>query len=71
MKSPEEAIRQWVEYTAGSATTNTGLKPGTIDVEKYGHHCSYADGTYRYWRFKDKKGYFRFIADYWNELITQ
>lgn len=65
---PETVLKNWVSYTAGEATTDITVKPTDIDPEKYGHHCSYADGKHRYWRFEDSKGYFRFIADYWDNL---
>ena len=72
MIDPEQYLRNWNTYLAGEATTKISVRPDTIDIEKYGHHVSYTNGDgIRHWRFEDKKGYFRFIADYWDELVTQ
>lgn len=68
----ENVLKNWNEYKGGEAVTDTTINPRDIAVNKYGAHYSYGqgDGTRR-WRFENEKGYFRFIADYYDNLIRQ
>lgn len=65
---PEQLLRNWEKYLAGEVTTDTSVRPDKIDTSIYGNHCSYGDGKIRKWRFEDKRGYFKFLVDYWNNL---
>ena len=62
-------------YRAGEAITSVKIKSDMIEVSKYGATISYkgkiskGNKYVRYWRFESKKGYFRFIADYWDHLV--
>jgi hypothetical protein len=62
-------LKNWNEYLAGEVRTDTKVKPTAIDVESYGHHISYVSDKVRIWRFKEPRGYFKFLGEYYDHMV--
>ena len=65
------ALVNWSRCLSGSAVTDTYIDPENVSTYTYGNHISYVDGEKRYWRFQEKRGYFRFLGYFYEHLIDQ